>query len=97
MWVMQSYLRPDLLADAGVADVDAWGAVFTGTTASVEMNASGSRLAPVTRVGRFGADARRNLDQIRGAARESLAELGADVSMDEVARRAGVGVGVGTV
>jgi len=53
MWVMQSYLRPDLLADAGVADVDAWGAVFTGTTASVEMNASGSRLAPVTRVGRF--------------------------------------------
>ncbi len=50
---MQSYLRPDLLADAGVADVDAWGAVFTGTTASVEMNASGSRLAPVTRVGRF--------------------------------------------
>ncbi len=53
MWVMQSYLRPDLLADAGVADVDGWGAVFTGTTASVEMNASGSRLAPVTRVGRF--------------------------------------------
>jgi len=53
MWVMQSYLRPDLLADAGVADVDGWGAVFTGTTSGVEMNASGSRLAPVTRVGRF--------------------------------------------
>ena len=53
MWVMQSYLRPDLLADAGVADVDGWGAVFTGTTSGVEMNASGSRLQPVTRVGRF--------------------------------------------
>jgi len=53
MWVMQSYLRPDLLHDAGVAGVDAWGAVFTGTTSSVEMNASGSRLQPVTRVGRF--------------------------------------------
>jgi len=53
MWVMQSYLRPDLLADAGVVDVDGWGAVFTGTTSSVEMNASGSRLQPVTRVGRF--------------------------------------------
>jgi len=53
MWVMQSYLRPDLLEDAGVAGIDAWGAVFTGTTSSVEMNATGSKLRPVTRIGEF--------------------------------------------
>lgn len=39
------------------------------------------------------ADARRNLDRIRTAARRALAEVGVDVSMDEIARRAGVGVG----
>lgn len=38
-------------------------------------------------------DARRNLERIRGAAREAFAETGLDVPMDEVARRAGVGVG----
>jgi len=53
MWVMQSYLRPDLLEDAGVGGIDAWGAVFTGTTTAVEMNATGSKLRPVTRVGEF--------------------------------------------
>lgn len=39
------------------------------------------------------ADARRNLERIRIAAREAFAETGLDVPMDEVARRAGVGVG----
>jgi len=53
MWVMQSYLRPDLLQEAGVEGIDAWGAVFTGTTTSVEMNATGSKLRPVTRIGEF--------------------------------------------
>ena len=53
MWVMQSYLRPDLLDAAGVGGIDAWGAVFTGTTTAVEMNATGSKLRPVTRVGEF--------------------------------------------
>ena len=33
--------------------IDAWGAVFTGTTTTVEMNATGSKLRPVTRVGEF--------------------------------------------
>jgi len=53
MWVMQSYLRPDLLEAAGVEGIDAWGAVFTGTTTSVELNATGSKLRPVTRIGEF--------------------------------------------
>ena len=51
MWVMQSYLRPDLLESAGVEGIDAWGAVFTGTATSVEINAPGSKVRPVTRVG----------------------------------------------
>ena len=39
------------------------------------------------------ADARRNLDRILEAAAEAFAELGPDVSIDEIARRAGVGHG----
>jgi len=38
-------------------------------------------------------DAERNRQRIVAAAREAFAELGLDVPMDEVARRAGVGVG----
>lgn len=37
------------------------------------------------------ADAARNRERIVAAAREALAELGPDVALDEVARRAGVG------
>lgn len=29
MWVMQKYLRPDLLAERGIEDVNAWGQTFT--------------------------------------------------------------------
>ena len=39
------------------------------------------------------ADARRNLDRILEAAADAFAELGPDVTMDEIARRAGVGHG----
>ncbi|EIF00867.1 TetR/AcrR family transcriptional regulator [Saccharomonospora glauca] len=39
------------------------------------------------------ADARRNLGQILAAARTVFAETGPDVPMEEIARRAGVGVG----
>ncbi|MGH2999238.1 MAG: TetR/AcrR family transcriptional regulator [Gaiellaceae bacterium] len=39
------------------------------------------------------ADAQRNLDRVLGAAEECFAEGGIDVSVDEVARRAGVGHG----
>jgi len=39
------------------------------------------------------ADAQRNLDLVLGAAQECFAEGGVDVSVDEVARRAGVGHG----
>jgi AcrR family transcriptional regulator len=39
------------------------------------------------------ADARRNYDKIVTAAREAFAEHGASTSLEEIARRAGVGIG----
>ena len=42
---------------------------------------------------RLRADARRNRDQILAAAKELFADAGPDVPMEEIARRAGVGVG----
>ena len=51
-----------------------------------------------TRGGRAGgrplrADARRNRERILEAARETFSEYGTEAQMDEIARRAGVGVG----
>ena len=42
-----------IMSDAGVDYIDAWGAAFTGTVSRIEMNATGSKLVPVTRVGKF--------------------------------------------
>lgn len=53
MYVMQRYLRPDLLQDAGVFHLNDWGAAFTSTVNTVEVNATGTQLKPVTRVGKF--------------------------------------------
>jgi AcrR family transcriptional regulator len=39
------------------------------------------------------ADARRNAERVRSAAREAFAEYGLDAQVDDVAARAGVGVG----
>ena len=39
------------------------------------------------------ADARRNYDKVLGAARAAFAEQGTDASLEEIARRAGVGIG----
>ena len=39
------------------------------------------------------ADARRNLEQLLAAARDLVADRGAGVALDEVAQRAGVGIG----
>ncbi|GIH25892.1 TetR family transcriptional regulator [Acrocarpospora phusangensis] len=38
-------------------------------------------------------DARRNFDALLAAAREAFAEKGADASLEDIARRAGVGIG----
>ncbi len=53
MYVMQRYLRPDLLADSGVEHLNDWGSAFTATTNTVELNSTGTQLRPVTRVGKF--------------------------------------------
>ncbi|HEY1015086.1 MAG TPA: TetR/AcrR family transcriptional regulator [Herpetosiphonaceae bacterium] len=42
---------------------------------------------------RMRKDVRRNLEQVLRAAHELIAERGADVTMEDVARRAGVGIG----
>src|ERR1700760_3870413 len=39
------------------------------------------------------ADARRNYDAVIAAAREAFAETGVSTSLEEIARRAGVGIG----
>src|ERR1700754_4180836 len=44
-------------------------------------------------VARMRADARRNRERILSAARETFSEHGTEAQMDEIARRAGVGVG----
>ncbi len=53
LWVMNRYLRPDVLQDAGVEHLDSWGAAFTTTRETVELNSSGSRFQPKTRVAEF--------------------------------------------
>ncbi|RJO77644.1 helicase [Nocardia panacis] len=53
LWVINRYLRPDVLRDAGVEHLDSWGAAFTATRETIELNSSGSRFQPRTRVAEF--------------------------------------------
>lgn len=53
LWVMQAYLRIQLLQAAGVAELGDWGATFTDTITTIEVNATGTKLRPVTRVGKY--------------------------------------------
>ena len=53
MWVMQQYLRPDLLKHMGVSHLGDWGAAFCDTVTTVEVNSTGTQLKPVTRVGKY--------------------------------------------
>lgn len=52
-WVMQSYMRPDILASAGVASVNDWSAMFTKTTSQTVTNATGTQLRVVSSVNSF--------------------------------------------
>lgn len=61
---------------------------YFGRPASGRANGMSSELRAPLR-----SDARRNLDQILAAAKELFAEQGAEVPMEEIARRASVGVG----
>ena len=53
MWVMQSYLQPDLLDTAGLAQFDAWAATFASTVTTMELKPSGDGYAQKTRFARY--------------------------------------------
>jgi N12 class adenine-specific DNA methylase/SAM-dependent methyltransferase len=53
LYVMQDYLRPDLLEEAGVSSINDWAATFTSTVNTVEVGPTGTGLRPVTRIGKF--------------------------------------------
>ena len=52
-YVMQRYLRPDLLAVAGIGHFDAWAATFGKTVMSVEMAPEGNNFRTVQRFAQF--------------------------------------------
>lgn len=51
--VMMRYLRPDLLAEAGVQDFDAWAATFGSTVTEMELAPAGGGYRLATRFARF--------------------------------------------
>ncbi|WP_139244496.1 DEAD/DEAH box helicase family protein [Arthrobacter alpinus] len=53
MWVMQRYLRPDLLAAAKLHSVDAWGNQFTRAQTRMELTPAGDSYKPVNRLVKF--------------------------------------------
>ena len=53
LWVMQSYLQPDVLADVGLAPFDAWAANFGRTVTSLELSPDGASWRLSTRFARF--------------------------------------------
>ncbi|WP_221936741.1 DEAD/DEAH box helicase family protein [Skermania sp. ID1734] len=52
-WVMQQYLRPDVLDVAGVRSVTDWAASFTTTRSETVTNTTGTKLKVVTKVAAF--------------------------------------------
>lgn len=52
-YVMQKYLRPDLLQAAGLESFDAWAATFGQTVTQMEMSPTGSGFRMKTRFSRF--------------------------------------------
>lgn len=53
MWVMQSYLRPDLLAEAGVESFDSWAANFARPITRLELKPAGNGYELRTSMSRF--------------------------------------------
>lgn len=52
LWVMQHYLRPDLLRDARVAGVSSWGVNFTEKVTEIDFTAAGA-IKESTKVSRY--------------------------------------------
>ncbi|NKS71497.1 DEAD/DEAH box helicase family protein [Rhodococcus hoagii] len=53
LWVMNRYLRPDMLRDARVEHIDAWAQTFAKQRTTVEMNVTGTSLRPVSRMAEY--------------------------------------------
>ncbi|WP_261623263.1 DEAD/DEAH box helicase family protein [Nesterenkonia marinintestina] len=53
LWVMQRYLRPDLLEDTGLSTVDAWATQFTELETKMQLSVTGQGYEPRTKVGRY--------------------------------------------
>ncbi|QSE87019.1 DEAD/DEAH box helicase family protein (plasmid) [Rhodococcus koreensis] len=53
LWVMNRYLRPDLLEKAGVSHIDAWAQTFAKQRTTVEMNVTSTALRPVSRMAEY--------------------------------------------
>lgn len=53
LWVMNKFLRPDLLRAAGVEHIDAWAQTFAKQRTTVEMNITGTSLRPVSRMAEY--------------------------------------------
>ena len=53
MYVMQSYLQPDVLAAAGIEAFDAWAATFGATVTALELAPDGGSYRLTTRFARF--------------------------------------------
>ncbi|MCX4097711.1 UvrD-helicase domain-containing protein [Nocardia sp. alder85J] len=52
-WVMQNYMRPDLLEEAGVGDIGAWGSVFTTSKSVITTNPTGTKLIAKEKIAKF--------------------------------------------
>jgi N12 class adenine-specific DNA methylase len=52
-YVMQCYLRPDLLVDAGIADFDTWAATFGSLVTGMEISPDGGTWRQKTRFAKF--------------------------------------------
>ncbi|NMD58313.1 helicase-related protein [Tsukamurella columbiensis] len=53
MWVMQQFLRPDLLRHAGVRSLTAWAGTFTTSASLILPNISGTKLQVVEKIAKF--------------------------------------------
>lgn len=53
MWVMQHYLRPDVLAATDAQTVTAWGQQFTKSESSLKPKMTGDGFEQVTRIGKY--------------------------------------------
>ena len=53
LWVMQSYLQPDVLAEVGLGPFDAWAANFGRTVTALELAPDGASWRMSTRFARF--------------------------------------------